>query len=73
MIDQLTIIKTWHGGFTVITSEGHCAPQLRHATDLNYDEMLGTVARLFCPSMSNGEAPNYVGRALFLAPPKENP
>jgi len=43
---------------------------LNVAEDLNYDEMLGTIARALCPTMDDGSPQRFLGRPLFLTNPK---
>ena len=63
---RVTILRTDRNWFNVIAEE--CG-ELSHA-ELTYDEMLGALARMFCPTMSDGKPNRFVGRPLFLAPPE---
>lgn len=65
---QITILRNDSGGFSVLTA-GWSGP-VQVIDGLCYDEMLGQVARLLCPVMSNGEPQRYMGRPLFLTAPK---
>ena len=55
-------------GFTVLCQS--CTGELSVAESLCYDEMLGYIARLCCPTFSDGEPFRGYGRPLFLSPPK---
>ena len=67
MISQLTVLVHDIGcGFDIVTSK--CG-KLEYCEGLNYDEMVGMIARLLCPHESVGKG--YMGRPLFLVPPKD--
>jgi hypothetical protein len=66
---QLTILRNYgSSSFTVVSQ--HAAGQ-SVAQDLNFDEMLGYIARLLCPTDSSGQPCMHAGRPLYLLPPTE--
>jgi len=65
---KITILQEWGGsGLTVISEDG--LRKLTVADGLCYDEMLGYIARLLCPTESDGTPSEYFGKPLFLSAP----
>lgn len=64
-IHKLTILHDNY--FTIVTQNG--LGELGCLDGLAYDEMLGIVARLFCPVDSQGGPVRQLHRPLFLTPP----
>jgi hypothetical protein len=66
---QITILREslQSNSFTVVTQDFNDCPTYEH---LAFDEMLGWIARTFCPTMSDGTPNRAAGKPLFLPAPK---
>ena len=64
---RITILSGYNRDFTVLVESlvGKVAVQ----DGLCYDEMLGHVARLLCPTFDDGSPVRHLGRPLFLDAP----
>jgi hypothetical protein len=67
--NKITILTGFNRDFTVLVEtvfgdvtiqDGPC-----------FDEMLGHVARLFCPTFDDGKPCRNLGKPLFLSPPEK--
>ena len=68
--NKITILRghSLNNSFSVITATGY-PEKIDIAQELTFDEMLGYVARLTCPSFSDGCPIRSWGKPLFLDPP----
>lgn len=65
---QLTVLRSFghDNHFTVVMTDDR---EVVYSEALCYDEMLGVIARAFCPTMDDGTPNRQIGRPLFLNPP----
>jgi hypothetical protein len=70
---QITIIghPTSNNDFTVIALQW--SGEMEICDHLQYDEMLGTIARVCCPVHGDGTPWRKIGPPLFLTTPNKTP
>lgn len=68
-IHKVTILLNYgsQNDFSVLAADPY--DKVKVQTGLTYDEMLGTIARLFCPTGGDGMPLRHIGKPLFLEPP----